>query len=101
MNYPILPLRDIVVFPHMVVPLFVGRKRSVKALETSMSENKQIVLVSQINAKVEDPKKKDLYSVGTLATILQLLNVVTDFTIHAFNIGTENIATAHVVVLMF
>ncbi len=75
MNYPILPLRDIVVFPHMVVPLFVGRKRSVKALETSMSENKQIVLVSQINAKVEDPKKKDLYSVGTLATILQLLKL--------------------------
>ena len=61
MSIPVLPLRDIVVFPYMVVPLFVGRKKSVKALEKAMSENQQIVLISQLNAKVEDPKKEDLY----------------------------------------
>ena len=75
MNYPLLPLRDIVVFPHMVVPLFVGRNKSVKALEASMSENKDIVLVTQTNAKTEDPSPKDLYTTGTLSKILQLLKL--------------------------
>ena len=73
MNEPVLPLRDIVVFPQMIVPLFVGRKKSVKALEIAMSDNKDIVLVTQKVAKVEDPKRKDLYSIGTICKILQLL----------------------------
>ena len=75
MNEPVLPLRDIVVFPQMIVPLFVGRNKSVKALEIAMSDNKNIVLVTQKVAKVEDPKPKDLYSIGTICKILQLLKL--------------------------
>ena len=75
MNEPVLPLRDIVVFPQMIVPLFVGRNKSVKALERAMSDNKDIVLVTQKVAKVEDPKPKDLYSIGTICKILQLLKL--------------------------
>jgi len=75
MNEPVLPLRDIVVFPQMIVPLFVGRNKSVKALEIAMSDNKDIVLVTQKVAKVEDPKPKDLYSIGTICKILQLLKL--------------------------
>ena len=75
MNEPVLPLRDIVVFPQMIVPLFVGRNKSVKALEIAMSNNKDIVLVTQKVAKVEDPKPKDLYSIGTICKILQLLKL--------------------------
>ena len=75
MSEPVLPLRDIVVFPQMIVPLFVGRKKSVNALEISMSENKDIILVTQRNSKIEDPKSKDLYVVGTLCKILQLLKL--------------------------
>ena len=75
MNEPLLPLRDIVVFPQMIVPLFVGRNKSVKALEIAMSDNKDVVLVTQKVAKVEDPKPKDLYSIGTICKILQLLKL--------------------------
>ena len=75
MSEPILPLRDIVVFPFMIVPLFVGRDKSVKALEIAMSENKDIVLVTQKVAKIEDPKPMDLNSIGTLCKILQLLKL--------------------------
>ena len=75
MNEPVLPLRDIVVFPHMIVPLFVGRGKSVEALEIAMSHNNDIVLVTQKVAKVEDPKPKDLYSIGTICKILQLLKL--------------------------
>ena len=71
----VLPLRDIVVFPQMIVPLFVGRNKSVKALEKAMSENNDIVLITQKNAKIEDPKPKDLHQVGTLCKILQLLKL--------------------------
>merc|ERR1712146_671203 len=67
--------RDIVVFPQMIVPLFVGRNKSVKALEIAMSDNEDIVLVTQKVAKVEDPKPKDLYSIGTICKILQLLKL--------------------------
>src|SRR4029079_10655742 len=75
-QYPTLPLRDIVVFPHMIVPLFVGREKSVRALEQVMlGENKQIVLVTQKNANHDDPTAEDLYSVGTLGTVLQLLKL--------------------------
>jgi ATP-dependent Lon protease len=73
--FPVLPLRDIVVFPHMIVPLFVGREKSVRALEDVMREDKQILLVTQKNAGQDDPSPADLYSVGTLGTVLQLLKL--------------------------
>ncbi len=73
--YPVLPLRDIVVFPHMIVPLFVGREKSVKALEDVMGEDKQILLISQKDASIDDPASEDIYKVGTLSTILQLLKL--------------------------
>ncbi len=72
---PVLPLRDIVVFPHMIVPLFVGREKSVRALEYVMKEDKQIVLVTQKSPSVDDPVAEDLYMVGTAGTILQLLKL--------------------------
>ena len=75
MHNALLPLRDIVVFPQMIVPLFVGRDKSIHALEKSMSENKDIVLVTQKASKIEEPKPKDLYAVGTLCRILQLLKL--------------------------
>ena len=65
--YPILPLRDIVVYPNMVVPLFVGREKSVKALEVVMSEDKEILLSSQIDATDDDPSSEGIYQVGVLA----------------------------------
>lgn len=73
--YPVLPLRDIVVFPHMVVPLFVGRDKSIKALESLLKDDQQILLVTQKDASLEDPKTRDLYSVGSLGKILQLLKL--------------------------
>src|SRR5436305_1289892 len=72
---PVLPLRDIVVFPHMIVPLFVGREKSVRALEAVMKEDKQILLVAQKNASQDDPSADDIYRVGTVSTILQLLKL--------------------------
>jgi ATP-dependent Lon protease len=71
----VLPLRDIVVFPHMIVPLFVGREKSVQALEHVMQEDKQILLVTQKSPSIDDPGSDDLYSVGTVGTILQLLKL--------------------------
>src|ERR1700748_3527268 len=71
----VLPLRDIVVFPHMIVPLFVGREKSVRALEAVMKEDKQILLVAQKNAAQDDPSADDIYRVGTVSTILQLLKL--------------------------
>ncbi|MFM2045280.1 MAG: ATP-dependent protease La [Pseudomonadota bacterium] len=73
--YPVLPLRDIVVFPHMIVPLFVGREKSVKALEDVMKDDKQILLVTQKNAGQDDPTPADIYTVGTIGTVLQLLKL--------------------------
>jgi len=73
--HPVLPLRDIVVFPHMIVPLFVGREKSVNALEHVMKDDKQILLVTQKNAADDDPGVKDIYSIGTLGTVLQLLKL--------------------------
>ncbi|HEY1721307.1 MAG TPA: endopeptidase La [Magnetospirillaceae bacterium] len=73
--YPVLPLRDIVVFPHMIVPLFVGREKSVRALEDVMREDKQILLVTQKNAAQDDPTENDIYRVGTISTVLQLLKL--------------------------
>ncbi len=72
---PVLPLRDIVVFPHMIVPLFVGREKSVRALEAVMKDDKQLLLVAQKNAAQDDPSSEDIYRVGTVSTILQLLKL--------------------------
>ncbi|SER97962.1 ATP-dependent proteinase. Serine peptidase. MEROPS family S16 [Tranquillimonas rosea] len=74
-SYPVLPLRDIVVFPHMVVPLFVGREKSVKALEEVMADDKQILLSSQIDPSVDDPSADGIYKAGVLANVLQLLKL--------------------------
>ena len=74
-TFPVLPLRDIVVFPHMIVPLFVGREKSVNALETAMQADKAIFLLSQKNPSDEDPGRDGLYDVGTIATVLQLLKL--------------------------
>jgi len=73
--YPVLPLRDIVVFPHMIVPLFVGREKSVRALEDVMKDDKQILLATQKNASQDDPTSEDIFSVGTVGTVLQLLKL--------------------------
>ena len=72
---PVLPLRDIVVFPHMIVPLFVGREKSVRALEDVMRDDKQILLVAQKNAAQDDPSTADIFTVGTIGTVLQLLKL--------------------------
>lgn len=74
-KYPVLPLRDIVVYPKMIVPLFVGRAKSIKALEEVIDEDKNILLVTQKDASVEDPSSDDVYEVGTLGTVLQLLKL--------------------------
>ena len=74
-NVPVLPLRDVVVYPHMVIPLFVGREKSILALDSAMNADKRIMLVAQRQADVDDPKAEDLYAIGTVATILQLLKL--------------------------
>ncbi|TAL63840.1 MAG: endopeptidase La [Legionella sp.] len=73
--FPVLPLRDVVVYPHMVIPLFVGRGKSIKALEAAMVENKQIFLVAQRKSANDDPNPDDIYEVGTLSSVLQLLKL--------------------------
>ncbi|MEM8827011.1 MAG: endopeptidase La [Pseudomonadota bacterium] len=88
---PVLPLRDIVVFPQMIVPLFVGRKRSVKALEAVMSGDKSVFLLSQKDAGVEDPGADDLFEVGTVANVLQLLKLP-DGTVKVLVEGQERAA---------
>ncbi len=74
-QFPLLPLRDVVVYPHMVIPLFVGREKSIEALEVAMSGDKQVLLVAQRDPADDDPGKAELYSLGTVATILQLLKL--------------------------
>lgn len=75
LTLPLLPLRDVVVFPHMVIPLFVGRPKSIKALEQAMNEGKQILLVAQKTAAKDEPSEEDLYRIGTLSTVLQMLKL--------------------------
>lgn len=75
LELPVLPLRDVVVYPHMVIPLFVGREKSIRALDVAMEGDKQILLVAQRSPDVDDPRESDLHSVGTLATLLQLLKL--------------------------
>ena len=74
-NYPILSLRDVVVFPHMVIPLFVGREKSIHALDIVMQSNQKVVLLSQRDPSIDNPTMKDLYTVGTIARVLQLLRL--------------------------
>ncbi|OMJ33197.1 endopeptidase La [Sphingomonas sp. Sph1(2015)] len=74
-TYPVLPLRDIVVFPHMIVPLFVGRDKSVAALEAAMAADKEIFLVAQLDPAEDDPSREDLYEIGVTASVLQLLKL--------------------------
>ncbi|MCL7946202.1 endopeptidase La [Marinobacter sp. ATCH36] len=74
-EYPLLPLRDVVVFPHMVVPLFVGREKSIQALEAAMEGNKEILLVAQRDASTDEPGPDDVFAMGTVATVLQMLRL--------------------------
>src|SRR5579872_871620 len=72
---PLLPLRDVIVFPHMMMPLFVGREKSINALEDAMSKKTDIVLAAQKEAKTNNPEPQDIYQVGTLGSIIQLLRL--------------------------
>ncbi|TXR53543.1 endopeptidase La [Reinekea thalattae] len=91
MDLPLLPLRDVVVYPYMVIPLFVGRKKSIAALQDAMDNDKKILLVAQKNAKDDDPEQSDLYSVGTLASVLQLLRLP-DGTVKVLVEGVSRVA---------
>jgi ATP-dependent Lon protease len=93
MQMPLLPLRDVVVFPHMVIPLFVGRPKSIKALETAMDAGKSIVLVAQKSAAKDDPAPEDMYRIGSIANILQMLKLP-DGTVKVLVEGTRR-ATLH------
>ncbi len=94
---PVLPLRDVVVYPHMVIPLFVGRERSIVALDRAMNVGKRILLVAQKTADLDDPQPEDLYDVGTLATILQLLKLP-DGTVKVLVEGGERASIENIVV---
>jgi ATP-dependent Lon protease len=85
---PVLALRDVVVYPHMVIPLFVGREKSIKCLEAAMENDKQIFLVAQKDASVDDPGTDEIYEVGTIATVLQLLKLP-DGTVKVLVEGTQ------------
>ena len=74
-NLPMLPLRDVVVYPQLVIPLFVGREKSIQAIEKANNEDKKILLVAQKNANKDEPLVKDLFKIGTVATILQMLKL--------------------------
>ena len=89
-SYPVLPLRDIVVFPHMIVPLFVGREKSVRALEAVMQDNKEILLSSQIDPSEDEPTPESIYQTGVLATVLQLLKLP-DGTVKVLVEGKERV----------
>jgi len=88
MTFPLLPLRDVVVFPHMVIPLFVGRPKSIKALDVAMEAGKNILLVAQKSAAKDEPSASDLYDIGSLATVLQMLKLP-DGTVKVLVEGTQ------------
>jgi ATP-dependent Lon protease len=90
LSLPVLPLRDVVVFPHMVIPLFVGRDKSIRALELAMESDKRILLVAQKSAETDDPSAADLHAIGTLAHVLQLLKLP-DGTIKVLVEGVERV----------
>ena len=92
-SIPVLPLRDIVIFPHMVAPLFVGRKLSVNALNHVMTNDKFILLITQKNSEVDNPSPKDLYTFGTVGKILQLLKLP-DGTIKVLVEGIERVSVS-------
>ncbi|MDQ5960553.1 MAG: ATP-dependent Lon protease, partial [Pseudomonadota bacterium] len=92
LELPLLPLRDVVVFPHMVIPLFVGRPKSIKALEVAMEAGKSILLVAQKSAAKDEPSEEDLYRIGCVANILQMLKLP-DGTVKVLVEGTQR---AHV-----
>lgn len=96
MTLPVLPLRDVVVFPHMVIPLFVGRDKSIRALDQAMESDKRILLVAQKSAETDDPGADDLYEIGTLAQVLQLLKLP-DGTIKVLVEGVSRVAVSEVV----
>ncbi|MBB3812223.1 ATP-dependent Lon protease [Xanthomonas arboricola] len=98
LDLPVLPLRDVVVFPHMVIPLFVGRDKSMRALEKAMEADKRILLVAQKSAETDDPAASDLYTVGTLAQVLQLLKLP-DGTIKVLVEGLSRVTVDKVVEL--
>ena len=87
---PVLPLRDVVVYPHMVIPLFVGREKSINALDTAMQDEKKILLVAQKNAEIDDPAIEDIHEIGTMSTILQLLKLP-DGTVKVLVEGAERV----------
>jgi len=91
---PVLPLRDVVVYPHMVIPLFVGRERSIDALDAAMRDSKQVLLVAQKEAEIDEPDFADLYQVGTLANILQLLKLP-DGTVKVLVEGSQRSTVTH------
>ncbi|WP_141456261.1 endopeptidase La [Pseudoxanthomonas sp. z9] len=96
LDLPVLPLRDVVVFPHMVIPLFVGRDKSMRALEQAMEADKRILLLAQKSAETDDPVAADLYSIGTLAQVLQLLKLP-DGTIKVLVEGVSRVKVSNVV----
>ena len=96
LDLPVLPLRDVVVFPHMVIPLFVGRDKSMRALEQAMEADKRILLLAQKSAETDDPVSADLYSIGTLAQVLQLLKLP-DGTIKVLVEGVSRVKVSNVV----
>jgi len=89
-NIPVLTLRDVVVYPHMVIPLFVGREKSIRSLDEAMENDKQVLLVAQKSAEVDDPNSDDIFEIGTLATILQLLKLP-DGTLKVLVEGVERV----------
>ena len=96
LTLPVLPLRDVVVFPHMVIPLFVGRDKSIRALDMAMEADKRILLLAQKSAETDDPRGQDLYEIGTLAHVLQLLKLP-DGTIKVLVEGVERVRASDVV----
>jgi len=91
---PVLPLRDVVVYPHMVIPLFVGREKSIHALDLAMQNNKRIVLIAQKSAEVDDPGTSDIYAIGTLSNVLQLLRLP-DGTVKVLVEGGQRVRLHH------
>ncbi len=89
-KYPVLPLRDIVVYPKMIVPLFVGREKSINALQEVVDSDQNIVLATQKDASIEDPNSDEIYHVGTLGTVLQLLRLP-DGTVKVLIEGLERV----------
>src|SRR5512142_3499395 len=87
-QFPLLPLRDVVVFPHMVIPLFVGRPKSIKAMEIAMESGKSILLVAQKSAAKDEPAAEDLYKIGCISNILQMLKLP-DGTVKVLVEGTQ------------